>query len=80
MDDTILDKRISYTIACISEFAKRYQIPDKEAFIFLEKYKAIEFLKDCYEAEHTLSFDDAVDDMGRVCLNNGGNIHDIISR
>ena len=80
MDEKKLDKQIAYTIACISEFAKHYQLSDKEAFCFLEKYGAIAFLKDCYEAEHTLSFDDAVDDMTRICLNHGGDIHAIVSR
>ena len=42
------------------------------AFQFLYDHKAIAFLKDCYEIEHTLSFDDAVEDMERICANNGG--------
>ena len=37
------------------------------AFQFLYEHKAIAFLKDCYEIEHTLSFDDAVEDMERIC-------------
>ena len=37
-----------------------------------KKIKAIAFLKDCYEIEHTSSFDDAVEDMERICANNGG--------
>lgn len=42
------------------------------AFQFLYDHKAIAFLKDCYEIEHTLSFDDAIKDMERICANNGG--------
>ena len=46
-------KRINYTVACVSEFAKRYGIAPKEAFQFLYEYKAIEFLKGefCYEQQ-----------------------------
>ena len=80
MVDKDLNKRIDYTIACISEFAKRYDMSDKAAFCFLEKYKAIAFLKECYDAEHTLSFEDAIEDMTRICLNNGGDIHAVVSR
>ena len=46
-------KRINYTVACVSEFAKRYGSSPKEAFQFLYEYKAIEFLKGefCYEQQ-----------------------------
>ena len=67
-------KRINYTVACVSEFEKRYGISPKEAFQFLYEYKAIEFLKEHYDIEHTLSFDDAVEDMMIVCRNNGGEL------
>lgn len=67
-------KRINYTVACVSEFAKRYGISPKEAFLFLYEYKAIEFLKEHYDIEHTLSFADAVEDMMIICRNNGGEL------
>lgn len=80
METPLLKKQISYTIACVSEFARHYHITEKESFEFLEKYGAIAFLKDCYDAEHTLSFEDAVDDMTQICTNNGGDVNAIISR
>ena len=46
----------------------------KDAFNYLYDHNGIEFLIDCYEAEHTLSLDDAVDDLTLVCRNNGGDI------
>ena len=71
---TATRKRINYTVTCVSEFAKRYGISTKEVFQFLYEYKAIEFLKEHYDIEHTLSFDDAVEDMMIVCRNNGGEL------
>ncbi|MCM1188735.1 MAG: DUF3791 domain-containing protein [bacterium] len=44
----------------------------KEAFCFLFEYKAIEFLKENYDIEHTLSLDDALNDMLIICKKNGG--------
>ena len=46
-------KRINYTVAGVSDFAKRYGISPKEAFQFLYEYKAIEFLMGefCYEQQ-----------------------------
>lgn len=63
---------INYIVVCISEFAQRYQIHTKDAYLYLQKYRGIDFLVDCYDAEHTLSFDDTVDDLTKVCRRNGG--------
>lgn len=65
-------KRINYTVACVSEFARKHGLDMKEAFGFLFRYKAIEFLKENYDIEHTLSLDDALDDMLMICEQNGG--------
>ncbi len=69
---TELKKKINYTVACVSEFANKHEMTQQAAFQFLYEHKAIAFLKDCYEIEHTLSFDDAIEDMERICANNGG--------
>lgn len=65
-------KQINYAVACVNEFAHRHNLKIKEAFQFLFQYKAIEFLKENYEIEHTLSMEDALDDMLLVCKRNGG--------
>ena len=65
---------INFIVICINEFAKHYEITSKEAYSYLEKYKGIEFLKENYEAEHTVSMDDTIEDLQQICFNNGGNI------
>lgn len=65
---------IDYIVICINEFAKQCKISSKEAYLYLKKFKGIEFLKENYEAEHTVSLDDAIEDLKQVCFNNGGNI------
>ena len=65
-------KQINYVVALVSEFAARHNLSKKQAFQFMYDYKAIEFIKENYEIEHTLSFEDAVEDCTRICLNNGG--------
>lgn len=65
-------KQINYMVVCVNEFANRHNLKIKEAFQFLFQYKAIEFLKENYEIEHTLSLDDALDDMLMICKKNGG--------
>lgn len=65
---------INYIVICINEFAKSCKITSKEAYMYLKEYKGIKFLKENYEAEHTVGIDDAIDDLKQVCINNGGNI------
>lgn len=63
---------LDYIVVCISEFANRHEIPMKEAYIYLSRNKGIDFLKEFYDVEHTLSFDDVLDDLAAVCEKNGG--------
>jgi hypothetical protein len=66
---------LDYIVVCISEFASRYGMHMRDAYIYLSQNKGIEFLKDFYDVEHTLSFDDVMDDLTSVCQKNGGAIH-----
>ena len=68
-----LKNKINYTVACVNEFAKKLNLGQKEAFIYLYKHKGIEFIKEHYDIEHTLSFEEAINDLILVCRNNGGN-------
>lgn len=65
---------INYIVICINEFSKQSNITSKEAYKYLRDFKGIEFLKENYEAEHTVSLDDAIEDLKQICNNNGGNI------
>lgn len=66
--------RIEYTVMCIGEFSDKHSLALQEAYFYLKKYGGISFLKDCYDAEHLLSIDDAVDDLTIICKRNGGKI------
>ena len=65
-------KMINYTVVCVNEFADRFKISAKEAFSYLYDHQGIAFLKENYDIEHTLSFEDAIEDLALVCRNNGG--------
>lgn len=64
--------RLIYVIYCINSFADRYGLTAKQAFSYLMRFKGLEFLDECYEAEHQLSLDDAVNDLSVICRRNGG--------
>lgn len=74
MTNDFLQKQINYIIACVSEFARAFSMNTKDAFRYLYDYKAIAFLKENYDIEHTLSFNDAIEDMTIICRKNGGSL------
>lgn len=67
-------KQVNYVVVCVNEFAKSKRMPIRDAFQYLYQHKGIAFLTECYDAEHTLSLQDAIEDLTRVCQNNGGMI------
>lgn len=69
-----LFKRIEYLASCISAFGEHFNLSNTEAYSYLRRYKGIDFLIDCYDAEHTLSIENAVEDLHRLCHNNGGKL------
>ena len=46
----------------------------KQAFAYLQRFKGLAFLEECYEAEHQLSIHDAVNDLSVICKRNGGGL------
>ena len=64
--------RLQYYVLCVDTFAAARNLAPTEAFNYLLKFKGMDFLIDCYDAEHTLSLNDAVSDLTLVCKNNGG--------
>ena len=46
----------------------------REASNYIRRFKGIDFLTEFYDVEHTLSFNDCVDDLTIVCQNNGGTL------
>ena len=73
MDDK-LQNRITYMVDCINAFAERYRLTAKQAFAYLNRFKGMDFLDECYEAEHQLSLEDAVNDLSIICKRNGGGL------
>lgn len=67
-------KQLNYTIACIHEFARKKRMTQQDAFRYLDQYQGISFLSEHYEIEHTLSLEDALCDLEKVCRNNGGKL------
>ena len=70
-----MDKNlIRYTVACVNEFAANKSLTEKQAFDYLCNHGAMDFLVEFYDVEHTLSFEDAINDLTLVSQQNGGKI------
>lgn len=69
-----LVNRIEYIVCCVGAFAERFNLTNAQAYAYLRRFTGIDFLIKCYEAEHTLSIDDAVEDLKDICLQKGGQI------
>ena len=67
--------KISYIVSLIAEFAERLKIDESSAFCYLEKYKGLEYIMKFYDVLHTLSYENAVEDLQTVCAGNGGDIN-----
>ena len=65
---------IHWAVVCVNEFARRFSLDVKSAFRYLYNYGGIDFLQEHYEAEHTLSFDETIEDLRLICQNNGGEL------
>lgn len=66
--------KIEYVVACVGAFAQKYRLSNPQAYAYLRRFSGIDFLLDCYAAEHTLSIDDAVSDLQVICQRAGGKV------
>ncbi len=69
-----LKDRLEYMIALISEFAAAHHITAQQAYLYLQQNKGLDFVDEFYDVEHTLSFDQAVEDLTIYCQRMGGNL------
>ena len=73
-----LDKKknnqIEYLVTCIGAFAEKYNLAIPQAYSYLKRFTGIDFLIECYDIEHTLSIENAVEDLQQLCYNHGGKI------
>ena len=65
---------IEYVVACVGAFAQQFNLSNSQAYAYLRRFSGIDFLLDCYAAEHTLSIENAVSDLQQICKQKGGRI------
>ncbi|MDO4929868.1 MAG: DUF3791 domain-containing protein [Bacteroidales bacterium] len=69
-----MNNKVAYIICCINKFADRYGLSPKQSYAYLQRFRGVAFLDECYEAEHQVSLEDAVEDLTAICKRNGGQL------
>ena len=66
--------KVEYIIAIISDFAKEHSLNTMQAYRSLERFKGLDFIDKFYEVNHTLSFEDVIEDLTFYCHRRGGSL------
>lgn len=74
MMDVNIKNKVEYIIAVISEFASAHSLTTPQAYRYLERFKGIDFVNRFYDVEHTLPFDDVIEDLTAYCHRKGGRL------
>lgn len=64
----------SFIISVIGYFAKLQNISFESAHQYLKNFNGLDYLKQYFEIERTLSYSDIAQNLATVCENNGGSI------
>ena len=63
---------MAFLMSATYNFSLQKSIPLNRAFQYLQTFKGLEFLQQYYDIEQTLGNDEIMNDLTRVCANNGG--------
>lgn len=63
---------LEYIIALVNEFAKKFNLSDKQAFNYIRNHQGVTFIEDNYGIIHTLDFQEAVESVALFCRKTGG--------
>lgn len=74
MNKNDVTNKIKYVVCCVGAFAAKFSLTNSQAYAYLRRFSGIDFLIDCYAAEHTLSIEDAVNDLTVICSKKGGKL------
>lgn len=74
MTEVPVKDKIEYTVALVSDFAKKHSLSTTQAFNYLDRFNAISLLEKHYDITHTLPFADILDDLSLYCKNHGGKL------
>ncbi len=66
--------KLRFLVALIAEFARAYNLKQRQAFNYLLRFQGLQFLERHYDYMHTQDFEDVIEDLVVVCRRNGGQL------
>lgn len=72
--DSDTRNKVEYLVVLINEFAKAHSLTARQAYRYLERCKAIDFIDRHYGVAHTQRFEDVIADLTVYCRRFGGAI------
>lgn len=66
--------RIDYTVMIVRDFGEAHHLTPRQAHRYLRRHKAMDYLDEFYDVEHTLSPRDTVDALANISRQNGGHL------
>ncbi|MBQ9640625.1 MAG: DUF3791 domain-containing protein [Bacteroidaceae bacterium] len=66
--------RINYTVMIVRDFGNAHHLSPRQAHNYLRQHKAMEYIEQFYDVEHTLAPEDTVNTLGIISKRNGGQV------
>lgn len=66
--------RIQYTVMIIRDFGDLHHLTPRQAHNYLRRHKAMDYMQEFYDVEHTLSPSDTVETIRLISKQHGGQI------
>ncbi|MBQ8096450.1 MAG: DUF3791 domain-containing protein [Prevotella sp.] len=66
--------RINYTVMIVRDFGEAHHLTPRQAHNYLRRYKAVDYLDEYYDVEHTLSHADTINSLNIISRQHGGRI------
>lgn len=65
---------LEYIIAIVNDFAKRFNLTERDAYNYINAHQGIGFIEQNYGIIHTLDFNEAIDSVAAYCRRFGGKL------
>jgi len=66
--------RIDYFVMIMRDFGDAHHLTPRQAHNYLRHHKALDYMEEFYDVEHTLSPEDTLNSLDIICKRNGGMI------
>ena len=70
----VTKNRIDYVVMLVRDFGSVHRLTPRQAHNYLRHYRALDYVKEFYDVEHTLSPEDTLNTLDIIAKRNGGRI------